>query len=63
MIEDLNLNELWELFPIYFVDSNAEFEKQFLEEKEILNVLLSDYVKRNSHNGSTQIKKIKGQKR
>ncbi len=59
MIEDLNLNELWELFPIYFVDSNAEFEKQFLEEKEILNVLLSDYVKRISHIGSTAIKNIK----
>lgn len=59
MLEDLSLEELWELFPIYFVDSNAEFDKQFSEEKENLNMLLGDYVKRISHIGSTAIKNIK----
>ena len=59
MLKDLSLEELWELFPIYFVDSNAEFDKQFSEEKENLNMLLGDYVKRISHIGSTAIKNIK----
>lgn len=58
-LQDLGLDELWELFPICFVDSNAEFEKQFLAEKENLNVLLDDYAKRISHIGSTAIKNIK----
>lgn len=59
MLEDLSLEELWKLFPIYFVDSNAEFKKQFSAEKENLNMLLGDYVKRISHIGSTAIKNIK----
>lgn len=59
MLKDLSLEELWELFPIYFVDSSAEFKKQFSEEKENLNLLLGDYVKRISHIGSTAIKNIK----
>lgn len=59
MLKDMSLEELWELFPIYFVDSNAEFEKQFSAEKENLNLLLGDYVKRISHIGSTAIKSIK----
>ncbi len=58
MLEDLSLEELWKLFPIYFVDSNAEFKKQFSAEKENLNMLLGDYVKRISHIGSTAIKKV-----
>lgn len=59
MLKDLSLEELWELFPIYFVDSSAEFKKQFSEEKENLNLLLGDYAKRISHIGSTAIKNIK----
>lgn len=59
MLKDLSLEELWELFPICFVDSNAEFKKQFSEEKENLNVLLGNYAKRISHIGSTAIKNIK----
>lgn len=59
MLKDLSLEELWELFPICFVDNNAEFEKQFSSEKENLNLLLGDYVKRISHIGSTAIKNIK----
>ncbi len=59
MLENLSLEELWKLFPIYFVDSNAEFEQQFSDEKEYLISLLGDYVKRISHVGSTAIKNIK----
>ncbi len=59
MLEDLSLEELWELFPIYFVDNNADFEKQFSAEKERLNFLLGNYIKRVSHIGSTAIKNIK----
>lgn len=59
MLEDLSLEELWELFPICFVDSNAEFEKQFSTEKDNLSLLLGDYAKRISHIGSTAIRNIK----
>ncbi len=59
VLENLSLEELWKLFPIYFVDSNAEFEQQFSDEKEYLISLLGDYVKRISHIGSTAIKNIK----
>lgn len=59
MLDDLSLEELWELFPITFVDYNGNFEKQFYNEKENLKLLLGDYVKRISHIGSTAIKNIK----
>jgi len=59
MLEDLSLNELWELFPITFVDNNIKFEQQFLTEKENLELLLGNYIKRISHIGSTAIKNIK----
>ncbi len=59
MLEDLSLEELWELFPITFVDNNIKFENQFLTEKENLEFLLGNYVKRISHIGSTAIKSIK----
>ena len=59
MLENLSLNKLWELFPIYFVDCSAEFEKQFSDEKEYLISLLGNYIKRISHIGSTAIKNIK----
>lgn len=59
MLKDLSLEELWELFPICFVDSNVEFDKQFSAEKENLSMLLGDYIKRISHIGSTAIKNIK----
>lgn len=59
MLEDLSLEELWKLFPIYFVDNNAEFEKQFLAKKDNISLLLGDYAKRISHIGSTAIRNIK----
>lgn len=59
MLNDLSSEELWELFPITFVDNNIKFEKQFLTEKENLRLLLGNYIKRISHIGSTAIKNIK----
>lgn len=59
MLKNMSLEELWELFPISFVDNNAEFEKQFTTENENLNLLLDGYVKRISHIGSTAIRNIK----
>lgn len=59
MLEDLSLEELWELFPITLVDNSIKFEKQFLTEKENLESLLGNYIKRISHIGSTAIKNIK----
>ena len=59
MLENLSLEELWKRFPITFADSNKSFTKQFLTEKENLELLLGNYIKRISHIGSTAIKGIK----
>lgn len=59
MLEDLSLEELWELFPIYFTDYNEIFERVYLDEENILKSLLGNSIKRISHMGSTSIKHIK----
>ena len=58
-LKDMTLDELWNLFPITFVDSNANFKKFYLEEKQNLKLLLGNYIERISHIGSTSIKNIK----
>ncbi|MCI8394780.1 MAG: GrpB family protein [Bacilli bacterium] len=58
-LNNLSLKELWDLFPIFFVDYDDKFEKIYLEEERKLNVLLQNYIKRISHIGSTSIKNIK----
>lgn len=58
-MEDLSLDELWELFPITFTDYNEHFKDIYLREKSILHQLLGDYICRISHIGSTSIKNIK----
>ncbi len=58
-LNDLTLEELWELFPITFVDYDIKFEIQYLNEKNHLETLLKNYIKRISHIGSTSIKNIK----
>lgn len=58
-LNDLTLQELWILFPITFVDYDIKFDRQFLIEKERLELLLGNYIKRISHIGSTAIKNIK----
>lgn len=59
MLEDLSLEELWELFPIKFTNYNEEFKSIYLEEEKILKSLMGDDIKRISHIGSTSIKNIK----
>lgn len=58
-LEDMTLNELWELFPITFVDSNNNFKNIYLDEEQNLKLILSNYINRISHIGSTSIKNIK----
>ncbi len=58
-LSDLSLKELWNLFPITFVEYNMDFEKYYNEEKNVLESLLKNYIKRINHIGSTAIKNIK----
>lgn len=58
-LEELNLEKLWELFPITFTDYSEEFKTVYLQEEQNLKSLLSKYIKRISHIGSTSIKNIK----
>lgn len=59
MLEDLSLEQLWELFPITFTNYSEEFKKIYLNEENILKSLIGSYIKRISHIGSTSIKNIK----
>lgn len=58
-LKNMTLNELWDLFPITFVDSADEFKKNYSEEEYNLKLLLGSNIKRISHIGSTSIKNIK----
>lgn len=58
-LNDMSLEELWDLFPIIFVNNNSKYEEQYKEEERNLKVLLNDYIIRISHIGSTSIKNIK----
>ena len=58
-LKDFTLEELWTLFPIILVDYDIKFEKQYLDEKHHLEMLLGNEMKRISHIGSTSIKNIK----
>lgn len=58
-LEDMTLNELWNLFPITFVDFNTNFKNIYLEEEQNLRSILDKYIKRISHIGSTSINNIK----
>lgn len=58
MLENMSLSELYDLFPITFVDNDEIFEIQYLEEKKYLESLLKNNIKRISHIGSTSIKNI-----
>lgn len=58
-LNDLSLEELWELFPITFTDYNENFKTIYLKEESILKSLLGNYIKRINHIGSTSIKNIK----
>lgn len=58
-LENITLDELWDLFPIFFVDSDDGFRKIYFEEEQNLELLLGNYIKRINHIGSTSIKNIK----
>lgn len=55
----MTLDELWNLFPITFVDANANFKNIYIEEEQNLKILLGNYIQRISHIGSTSIENIK----
>lgn len=58
-LEDLSLEELWELFPITFSDNTGAFKAVYSDEEKILKALTGNYIKRISHIGSTAIANIK----
>ena len=58
-LENMTLNELWDLFPINFVSSSDEFKEIYFEEAQNLRLLLGSYILRVSHIGSTSIENIK----
>ena len=58
-LKDMTIDELWDLFPITFVDSNTNFKNIYLEEEQNLKSLLGNFIKRINHIGSTSIKNIK----
>lgn len=59
MLEDLSLEELWELFPIRFTDYNEGVKRIYSDEENLLKSLMGNYIKRINHIGSTSIKNIK----
>lgn len=58
-LEELSLEELWELFPITFTDYSDRFKDIYCDEEKILKSLIGKLIKRISHVGSTSIKNIK----
>lgn len=58
-LSELTLEELWELFPIFLVPHNEQWDEYYDEMKDFLCNILSNYkVQRISHVGSTAIKGI-----
>lgn len=58
-LENMSLEELWELFPITFTDNTGAFKAVYSDEEKILKALIGNYIKRISHIGSTAIANIK----
>jgi GrpB-like predicted nucleotidyltransferase (UPF0157 family) len=58
-LKDLTLEELWNLFPITFLDSSDNYKKIYLEEESNLKKQLNKYIIRINHIGSTAIMNIK----
>lgn len=55
-LSEMTLEELWELFPIFLIQPNDQWDKHFKEiETELTNLLTGYPVKRISHIGSTAI--------
>ena len=58
-LSEMNLEELWELFPIFLTEHQESWKDWYKEEETALKEILpSDKIKRCSHIGSTAIKGI-----
>lgn len=58
-LEEISLEELWQLFPIFLVEHNPLWKVWYEEERNtILSIVPSKSIKRISHIGSTAILRI-----
>ena len=58
-LEEMSLEELWQLFPIFLVEHNKDWKSWYEEEKRIITALISkEYIIRVAHIGSTAISNI-----
>lgn len=57
-LENLSLNELWELFPVIFTDSTDAFGDVYAAEERILNALLDGYISSESVTSAVRRSKI-----
>lgn len=58
-LEEMSLEELWQLFPIFLVEHNPLWKVWYEEERNtILSIVPSKSIKRISHIGSTAILRI-----
>lgn len=58
-LNSMTLDQLWNLFPITFVNYSDEFKKIYFNEEKNLKLLLGNKINRINHIGSTSIKNIK----
>ncbi|MDE5791842.1 MAG: GrpB family protein [Muribaculaceae bacterium] len=57
-LEDMSLEELWELFPIILTKPNPQWTDWAIQEISHLQTILSDYITHINHIGSTSIRAI-----
>lgn len=57
--EDMDIEKLWELFPITFTNYNKKYQEIYVNEEMVLKSLIGKYIKRINHIGSTAINGIK----
>ncbi len=57
-LEDMKLEELWQLFPIILTEPNPEWSDWATQEISYLQITLGDLISRINHIGSTAIKGI-----
>ena len=58
-LEEMSLEELWQLFPIFLVEHNKDWKSWYEEEKIIITALIpKEYIIRVAHIGSTAISNI-----